>query len=551
MIKLTINGEVREYEEGVNYETIAKDYQKNYKDRIALVTFNGKIRELIKKPTKDGEVDFLTLASSIGHKTYERTATMMLIRSVHDISGSDVVGAKVEFSIGHGVYVTFRDLPVELTGKFIDKVQKKMEEIRDRSLLINKCDTPLNDAVRIFSEQNMTDKVKLFRYRSSSSVNLYNLDGFIDYYYGYMLPDTSYVTAFRLEPYHEGILMTLPPVEDTEHIVDFAPREKLFSQMELATKWCNTMGVQDVGDLNDAICNGDISDLIMVQEALFERRIGEIARHICDRPDVKFVMISGPSSSGKTSFAHRLSIQLRSFGKRPHMISLDNYFKDRKDTPLNPDGSYNFECLGAMDVEGFNNDMVKLLNGERVEMPTFNFLIGEREMKGDYLELHDGDILVIEGIHGLNEKMSYALPADSKYKIYISALTTLNIDSHNRIPTTDGRLLRRMVRDFRTRGASAQRTISMWKSVRAGEEEYIFPFQESADEMFNSAAIYELAVLKQYALPLLYSIRKGEPEYYEAKRLLKFFDYFIPVDSSTLPKNSICREFVGGSVFNV
>ena len=551
MPNLNIHGMKKSFKPGTTFETIAKHYQKEYQDRIALVVFNGRIRELIKKPDRDGKLEFLTLGTSIGHKAYERTALMMLIRAVHDVAGSDTVGVKMEFSIGHGFYVTFRKLPVKLSAAFIRKVQKRMEEIRDKKIPITKADTPIGKAIEIFSRQGMEDKVSLFRYRRSSSVNIYRMGDFYDYYYGFMLPDTSYVTHFKLESFHDGLLMTLPPQHEPDRIIKSAPREKVFEQMELATKWGDTMGVQNVADLNDKICAGEIGDLILVQEALFERRIASIAWNIAHHKHVKFVMISGPSSSGKTSFAHRLSIQLRTFGLTPHMISLDNYFKNRSETPLNPDGSYNFECLEAMDVASFNNDMVRLLDGERVEMPTFNFLTGEREMKGNFMELHDGDILVIEGIHGLNEKMSYELPASSKYKIYISALTTLNIDSHNRIPTTDSRLLRRLVRDARTRGASAHRTIGMWRSVRAGEEEYIFPFQESANEMFNSAAIYELAVLKQYAEPLLFSVKPGEPEYFEAKRLLKFLDYFIPVDSSMLPVNSICREFVGGSLFNV
>ena len=288
-----------------------------------------------------------------------------------------------------------------------------------------------------------------------------------------------------------------------------------------------------------------------MQEALQERRIGEIAREIVERKGVKFVMIAGPSSSGKTTFSHRLSIQLRTYGLSPHPIALDNYFVNREDTPRDENGDYNFECLEAIDVKQFNKDMLDLLSGKTVELPSFNFKTGKREYKGDYKTLGPEDVLVIEGIHGLNDAMSYALPNESKYKIYISALTSINIDDHNRIPTTDGRLLRRMVRDARTRGTSAKRTIEMWASVRKGEEEYIFPFQESADAMFNSVLIYELAVLKQYAEPLLFGIGKGEPEYYEAKRLLKFLEYFIGVSSDNLPKNSICREFVGGSCFNV
>ena len=316
-------------------------------------------------------------------------------------------------------------------------------------------------------------------------------------------------------------------------------------------EWGRTAGIETVGDLNDQICNGSMNDLILVQEAEQERKIGEIARDIVDREGVKFVMIAGPSSSGKTSFSHRLSIQLRTLGKIPRTIALDNYFVNRELTPRDENGDYNFECLEAIDVKLFNDNMVSLLGGERVELPAFNFKTGQREYRGDFMQLGPNDILVLEGIHGLNEKMSYALPEESKYKIYISALTTLNVDGHNRIPTTDGRLLRRMVRDARTRGASAQRTIQMWHSVRRGEEENIFPFQEGADAMFNSALIYELAMLKTFAEPLLFQIPREAPEYYEAKRLLKFLNYFLSVPSESLPNNSICREFVGGSCFNV
>ena len=299
------------------------------------------------------------------------------------------------------------------------------------------------------------------------------------------------------------------------------------------------------------LANAPANPLDRLQEALQERRIGEIAKDIVDRGGVKFVMIAGPSSSGKTTFSHRLSVQLQSYGLKPHPIAVDDYFVDREKTPRDENGDYNFECLEAIDIEQFNKDMCDLLEGKTVELPSFNFKTGKREYKGNYKTLGPDDVLVIEGIHGLNDKMSHALPAASKYKIYISALTSLNVDEHNRIPTTDGRLLRRMVRDARTRGASAKRTIEMWPSVRRGEEENIFPFQESADATFNSVLIYELAVLKQFAEPLLFSIEKTDPEYHEAKRLLKFLEYFLGVSSEDLPNNSIVREFVGGSCFNV
>ena len=311
------------------------------------------------------------------------------------------------------------------------------------------------------------------------------------------------------------------------------------------------MQADTVGALNEQIVSKGASQLLLVAEALQESKISQIARTIAENKDKKFIMIAGPSSSGKTTFSHRLSIQLAAHGLRPHPIAVDNYFVNREDTPLDSEGNYNFECLEAIDVKQFNEDMTRLLQGEEVELPYFNFKTGQREYRGNFMKLGKEDVLVIEGIHCLNDKLSSSLPTESKFKIYISALTQLSIDEHNRIPTTDGRLIRRIVRDARTRGTSAKQTIAMWNSVRRGEEENIFPYQESADVMFNSALIYELAVLKLYAEPLLFSIGKDEPEYNEAKRLLKFLDYFLGVPSESIPSNSILREFVGGGCFDV
>jgi uridine kinase len=550
MAQITINGTIKEYKEGTTFEEIAKEYQHEYEHRIAAVYFNGKIRELMKKVKKSGELSFITVKDNIGFKTMRRTAVMMLIKAVRDVGGAEKVKTRIEFTIGTGIYCTIIG-NVLVDDTFAGKVSDRFTEMVKEAIPITKKVYPIDDAIEIFRKQGMDDKVKLLKYRRSSEINIYRLDDFYDYFYGYMLPNTSYIENFQIDCYHGGLLFTLPTREETRKITVSEPREKLFKTMMLSSDWGSMMGIDNVGDLNNMICEGRINEMMLVQEALQESRIAEIAKHIFKRIDVKFVMIAGPSSSGKTSFANRLSIQLRALGLTPHPISLDNYFVDREKTPLNPDGSYNFECLEALDVEQFNKDMTRLLNGERVEMPEFNFISGRREMNGEFMQLGSNDVLVIEGIHGLNEKMSYALPAESKFKIYISALTTLSIDDHNRISTTDGRLLRRIVRDARTRGASAKRTISMWGSVRAGEEANIFPFQEEADEMFNSAQIYELAVIKPFAEPLLFSIGKDEPEYYEAKRLLKFLDYFLSVDSTMLPKNSICREFVGGSCFKV
>ena len=551
MAKVTINGVCKEYAQGTTFETVAAEYQAANDDLIALVTENGKIRELGKKINGDCAIEFIRLDQTIGHKTYERSATMLFVKALSDVMGGPIKGAaKVEYVIGNGTYITAKgDYVVD--EALAKKVTDRMDELVKADIKITKESYPIDKAVELFKEQGMDDKVNLFRYRQSSSINVYTLDGYHDYFYGYMLPSTGYVKYYEVLPYENGFILNLPNRKTPKTIDKFVPRQKLFNALYRTTVWSDQMNVATVGDLNDQICAGNMEDLILIQESLQERRIGEIASEIAKKGGIKFVMIAGPSSSGKTSFSHRLSIQLKTHGLKPHPIALDNYFVDRSITPRDKNGDYDFECLGAIDVEQFNKDMLRLLDGEEVELPTYNFITGSREYKGNKLKLEPDDILVIEGIHGLNGKMSYALPDESKYKIYISALTSINIDGHNRIPTTDGRLLRRMVRDYRTRGASAKRTIQMWPNVRKGEEENIFPFQEEADVMFNSVLIYELAALKQYAEPILYSIDPSEPEYYEAKRLLKFLGYFLSIPTDSLPNNSICREFVGGSCFPV
>lgn len=550
MITLTIEGKERQYPNGTTYEEIIKEYQPAYEGQIAVVAVNGKIRELFKKATRSGELTFFTLKDAVGSKTYVRTATMMLMKAVHDVAGPAYAqNCRVEFTIGHGYYISTGGLVV--TPELVARLKNRMQELSELAMPLYKRSYSMDDAMELFREKGMKDKEKLFKYRRTSFVNIYEMEGYFDYYYGYTLPNAGYVKNFDLVPYEQGMMLLLPERKNPSYIAEVPSRKLLFNTLEEAEKWGEKVNITTVGDLNDQICAGNISDMILVQEAEQERKIGEIAKEIVRRGNVKFIMIAGPSSSGKTSFSHRLSIQLRTQGMTPHPIALDDYFVDREFTPRDENGDYNFECLEAIDVEKFNQDMCALLSGKTVEMPTFNFKTGKREYKGNTLTLGADDILVIEGIHGLNGKTSYALPEESKYKIYISALTSLNIDEHNRIPTTDVRLLRRMVRDARTRGANATRTIQMWPSVRRGEEENIFPFQESADAMFNSALIYELAVLKQFVEPLLFSIGKEEPEYYEAKRLLKFLDYFLGVSSESLPNNSICREFVGGSCFNV
>lgn len=552
MANLIINGESREYDEGTKYEYVAKDYQSQFDNDIALLIVNDKITELNKPVKKDAKVEFITIKDKIGHKTYVRTAVMLLFKAIYDVLGKDdIKRAMLDYAIGPGYYVEV-DLKSGLMSEAtVQKIKERMLELVTADRPITKRSYSKDDAINLFQKCGMDDKIKLFKYRRSSSINVYCLDDYYDYFYGYMLPSTGYVKYFDLLQYESGLMLILPNRQEPNKLDFFEPREKLYSTLKNASQWCDMMNLHTVGDLNDAVCDGSINDMILVAEALQERRIAEIAKEIVDRGNVKFVLIAGPSSSGKTSFSHRLSIQLRTYGKVPHPVAMDDYFVNRENTPLDENGDYNFECIEAIDTKQFNEDMENLLAGKEVEMPDFNFKIGRREYNGRTMKLGSDDILIIEGIHGLNPKSSEGLPDESKFKIFISALTVLNIDDHNRIPTTDARMLRRIVRDARTRGASAKRTISMWESVRKGEEQNIFPFQESADVMFNSSLVYELAALKQYAEPLLYCIEKGEPEYFEAKRMLKFLEYFVGIDPKNVPINSLCREFIGGSYFNV
>ena len=551
MKKVTLGNTVKEYESGVIYEEIIRENYPQNAEEIILVKINGKLEELSKKLKKDCVLEPVYFKDHPGYNSYRRSTTFLMLKAIYDLYTQEEIGkVRVEFSAGSGYFCT---LSGNLTPnrEFAKKLETRMKEYGAQKLPIKKEVVDTQVAISKFSEYGMAEKAALFRYRRASKVNIYSIGGFQDYYYGYMVPNTSYLKYFAIEPYEDGFMLQFPKREawGTVPAINFS--KKVFSVLRKSEEWGKMLELSTVGDLNNLISKGNLSEMILVQEAIQEKQIGDIAGQIAKDPSKRIIMIAGPSSSGKTTFSHRLSIQLRAHGLKPHPIACDNYFVEREDTPLDEEGNYNFECLGALDTRLFNDQMNRLLAGETVELPEFNFITGKKEYKGNFLTLGQEDVLVIEGIHCLNDAMSYGLPTDSKFKIYISALTMLNIDEHNRIPTTDGRLIRRMVRDARTRGASAKKTISMWPSVRRGEEENIFPYQESADVVFNSALIYELAVLKQYAEPLLFGIDPGEPEYVEAKRVLKFLDYFVGVDSNLIPNNSILREFIGGSCFRV
>lgn len=549
-VKVVFDNQEKQYPAGVSLQEICSKELGAESEDCILAKVDGKLCELFKTIHKDCSVSFLTYREPAGKRTYTRGLIMLFLTSVYRLYGKEAAaGIRVEHSLGQGIYCESDYL--ELTEKILSAISGEMLWLVDKDYAIEKKSMNTSNAISLFREEGMEDKVRLLGYRRSSKTNVYCLGGYVDYFYGHMPPSTGSLKYFELLPYHEGVLLMLPDVSDTYHVAEPVMREKLYETLQEANHWGETMGVATAGDLNTQISRGNLERLILVQEALQERKLSELAASIAKRKECKFVMIAGPSSSGKTTFSHRLSIQLRSLGLRPHPIALDNYYKDRELTPRHPDGSYDFECLEALDVALFNSQMLALLNGETVSMPEFNFKTGKPEYKGKTLTLGKDDILVIEGIHGLNDALSYSLPKESKYKVYISALTELNLDSHNRIPTTDGRLLRRIVRDARTRGTSAKDTIAMWSSVRQGEEAYIFPFQEDADYMFNSAMIYELSVIKQYAEPLLFGITEECPEWLEAKRLLKFLDFFLGIPTESIPRNSILREFIGGSCFDV
>ena len=551
MIQVTVKGQEAQVAEGASFLELAREYQAEYANDIVLVSVNKKLQELHKEVQRPCSVEFITTADKAGMSSYERSFLLLMNKAIYDIIPLEKIEkVTVKFSVINGYYIEPKgDFTVD--AEFLTKVKTRMDELIDSDIPIIKRSMHVDDAIQFFRNVKMYDKEKLFRYRRSSHVNIYSISGFADYHYGYMVPSTGYLRYYDLALYQDGFVLLLPLRSNPVQVMPLKPQDKLFGVMQESAKWSEQLHLNTVGAVNEMISSGALQDMILITEAHQEKNISDIANRIAEQPDKKFIMIAGPSSSGKTSFSHRLSIQLRARGLTPHPIGVDDYFVDREFTPRDENGEYDFECLQCVDTEQFNKDMMNLLQGKRVAMPTFSFIQGKREYKGNYLQLGEQDILVIEGIHCLNDALSYALPPESKFKIYISALTQLNIDEHNRIPTTDGRLIRRMVRDARTRGASARDTIARWPSVRRGEEENIFPYQETADVMFNSALIYELSVLKSYAEQLLFGIPTDVPEYQEAKRLLKFLDYFLAVDSTVIPHNSLLKEFIGGSCFKV
>ena len=549
MIQVTVDGAQYAYPHKTPYRAIAADFQDRYSCDILLVNQNGKLCELHKVLDRDCTLKMVTAQDRPGIQTYERSAVFLMLKAFYDVVGAEnMERISVEYSLSSALFFLARG-SFTLDQALLDRVEARMRELSAQALPIEKRSVSTDDAMELFRQAKLVHKAQLLSFRINSHVNVYSLDGFVDYFYGYMVPDTGYIRCFGLELFENGFVLRLPTQKSPNQLGDFRPSKKVFRELYASTLRSQALSASNVAELNTVISQGGATPLVLAHEAMMEKKIGDIAAQIAAGPKVRFVMIAGPSSSGKTTFSHRLSTQLRACGLRPHAIATDNYFKNREDTPRDENGQYDFEGLGAMDVEQFNRDMARLLSGETVDMPTYNFKRGAREYNGNLLTLGEGDVLVIEGIHCLNDQFTYTLPRESKYKIYISCLTTLNVDDHNRIPTTDARLLRRIERDARTRGYSAQATIKMWPSVRRGEENNIFPFQDNADMIFNSALIYETALLKPYVQPLLFGVPRDSEEYIEAKRLLKFLNYFLPIPADNIPKTSLMREFIGGGCY--
>lgn len=550
MIKATVNQSIYEVKEGTTLSDLAKQVQLPQEPIILLAYMDGKLRELFTPMTKDCHVRFVTLKEQAGYMAYKRTATLMFLKACEDLLGTGTTTKiALDYSIGNSIFCDFLEDRV-IDEAFARSIQKRMEELAKANLPITKRSLDTDQAAKYFDRIGFKGKKELFQFRRESKMNIYSLDGYDNYFYGYMAPSTGYISAFLVSAYQHGVVLQIPKRKQTEEIVPFTPQPKLFHVMQRSREWTKTMGVDTVGALNDEITHGNINHLILLQEGLQEKLLADIADEIVSK-NKRIILIAGPSSSGKTTFSHRLSIQLQIAGLTPHPVSMDDYFLDRELSPRDENGNYNFETIASLDVDLLTKHINQLLDGEEIDVPSYNFITGKREYHGHKLKIGEKDVLVMEGIHGLNGTLTNEIPEDAKYRIYVSALNQINLDEHNRIPSSDGRLLRRIVRDAMTRGNDARETISRWDSVRKGEEDNIFPYQEEADVMFNSAQIYEIAVLKQYAEPLLFAVPKDCPEYQEAKRLLKFLEYFLNIPSEAIPKTSLLREFIGGSCFDV
>ncbi len=537
----------KKFPEGTSLAQIASELNIKLQYPILGALVNNKVKELTYKVFKPKQIEFIDFSHSSGYQMYLRSLSFVLYHAVKELYPEALLN--IQHSISGGKYCEIENLGLPLTQHIIDNINTQMDEIIDQNLPFIREELLTTDALQLFEEHHMSDKVLLFRTRKLLYTSVYHLGNSINYYYGYLVPSTGFVKVFNLELYHQGMLLQPPSKHNPTQTTRISPQVKLFNVFQEHKKWVSILGVPHVGELNIAVEKKQTTQLIQISEALHEKRVASIADDISRRGGVKMVLISGPSSSGKTTFCKRLSIQLEVLGYKPVQISIDNYFKEREQTPKDERGEYDFECLQAIDLELFNNHLQELLKGNSVEIPNFDFAQGKKIYNGNILKMKENSILILEGIHGLNPQLTSIIDNKYKYKVFVSALTQIAIDNQNPIPTTDNRLIRRMVRDYRYRGYSALDTMSRWASVRKGEEKWIFPYQEQADVMFNSALLCELSVLKYYAEPLLRDVPEIVPEYAEAVRLLKFLSYFKAIAEKDIPPTSILREFFGGSSF--
>ncbi|HCL4447801.1 TPA: nucleoside kinase [Clostridium botulinum] len=525
---------------------VVKENKLQHNIPIVLGKIDEEYYELTSTVKKEGVFIPVNITDSMGLKTYVRTLQFIFIKAVLDLYPESTV--VIEHSLGKGLYGEIHKT-LSLNENDILKIKNRMNEIINKDIKIKKISVKKERAIEIFNEYKMKDKVRLLNHIPHEEVKLYELDGRYDYFYGPMAYSTGAIKNFDIMYYDPGFILRYPREKDPFNIPEFVEYKKLTKIFRETEKWAKILDVGDVGALNDKVVYGEIKDIIRVSEALHEKKIANIADMIYDKENIKMVLISGPSSSGKTTFANRLGIQLRVNALIPVPISLDNYFVNREDTPKDENGDYDFESIDALDIDLFNEDLKHILNGEEVQIPTFNFKKGKREYDGKKIKLPKSGILIVEGIHGLNPILTREIPDKNKFKIYISALTQLNIDNHNRVSTTDVRIIRRLVRDYLSRGYKGEETLKMWPSIKRGEDRNIFVFQENADVMFNSTIVYELCILKKYALAELNKIDKNSTVHYEATRLKSFLNFFKEVDMNLVPGNSILREFIGGSCF--
>ena len=546
-IRCKNNKKIQKVEIGSTLSEIFNELKLNMPFAPVSAKVNNKVAGLHYRVYHNKDVEYLDLRSASGSRAYTRTLFFVLCKAVHDIfpDGSVVI----DIPVSNGYYC---DLHIgrPVTRQDADALRQRMNEIIAQAMPIKRREVPTEEAIRLFEGLGCHSKALLLRTTGRLYTTYYEIDGFADYFYGTMLTNTAQLTLFGLEPYYDGLLLRIPSMQDPTKLGALIKQDKMFDIFQEHHRWQNLLGISTVGTFNEAVKRGHANDIINVSEALQEKKIAKIAEAIAARPEVKIVLIAGPSSSGKTTTCKRLSIQLLTNGIRPVPISLDDYFVDREHTPRDEKGDYDYESLYALNIPLLNKQLAQLFAGEEVELPKYNFQTGKSEKSGTRMRMAPNDVLVVEGIHALNPELTAQIPEEQKYRVYASALTTILLDTHNYIPTTDNRLLRRIIRDYKFRGCSAQDTIKRWPSVRAGENKWIFPYQENADAMFNTAMIYELAVIKIQAEPLLEQVPENCEEYAEAYRLRKFLGYFSAVSYDTLPPTSLLREFLGGSSFN-